>query len=305
MSTTSAPYVVVVGGANTDLKARCAAPVVTATSNPGSTSTSPGGVGRNIAENLARLGTSTHLVSAVGDDAFGADLLAATAAAGVDVASVRRSTRSTGTYTAVLDHSGELVVAVADMEATAEVGPDDVEAAGERIRGAALLVLDGNLPPDTVVHATSMAAAAGVHVVVEPVSVPKARTLVLGRHRVHTVTPNADELAALAGLPTSTDAEIAEAMKALHAREVDLVWVRLGGRGSLLSQGRSLAVLDAVETLVVDVTGAGDAMTAAYCHALVAGGSPLEAATLGHRAAALTVASEHTVRPDLRTRLGL
>jgi pseudouridine kinase len=93
-------------------------------------------------------------------------------------------------------------------------------------------------------------------------------------------------------------------MRALHARDVDLVWVRLGSRGSLLSQGRSLAVLDAVDALVVDVTGAGDAMTAAYCHALVSGGSPVEAATLGHRAAALTVASALTVRPDLREALG-
>jgi len=297
------PTVVVVGGANTDVKARSAGPVVAATSNPGTTRTTPGGVGRNIADNLARLGTETHLVSAVGADRLGDDLLEATRSAGVHVEHVRRSSRPTGTYTAVLDHRGELVVAVADMAATEDVTPELVDAAGDLIAAADLVVLDGNLAPDSLIRAAALADAAGVRVVLEPVSVPKARTIALGRHTVHTVTPNADELAALTGLATTTDAELAAAMQSLHPRDVEVVWVRMGEQGSLLSHGRSLAIIDATPTTVVDVTGAGDAMTAAYCHALVAGADPLTAARLGHRAAALTVASHHTVRPDLAEHL--
>jgi pseudouridine kinase len=296
-------YVVVVGGANTDVKARSTGPVVPSTSNPGTTTTDPGGVGRNIAENIARLGTETHLVSAVGTDTLGDQLLAATQKAGVHVDHVRRSSSATGTYTAVLDHAGELVVAVADMTATLEVTPQAVEEARDLIAAAGLVVIEGNLAPETVVRAQALAHELGTHVVIEPVSVPKARTIVLGRHPVHTITPNADELAALTGLPTTTDGELAAAMQALHARDVAFVWVRLGKRGSLLSDGKSLAVLDAVHTPVVDVTGAGDAMTAAYVHALVQGASPAEAAQLGHRAAALTVASSHTVRPDIASLL--
>ena len=72
------PAAVVVGGANMDIKARSAAPVVAATSNPGHVVRSPGGVGRNVAENLARLGTPTTLVAAVGADALGDELVAAT-----------------------------------------------------------------------------------------------------------------------------------------------------------------------------------------------------------------------------------
>ena len=299
------PYVVVVGGSNTDVKARSAGPVVAATSNPGTTSTSPGGVGRNIADNLARLGTPTHLVSAVGADRLGDDLLAATAAAGVRTEHVRRSAGTTGTYTAVLDHRGELVVAVADMAATAEVTSDLVDAAGDLLAGAALVVLDGNLPPDTLVRALGLAADAGVPVVIEPVSVPKARSIALGRHRVHTITPNRDELAALTGLPTTTDDELAAAVRTVQGRDVEVVWVRRGGAGSLLAHGRRTTSLDAEPVAVVDVTGAGDAMTAAYCHALVAGADPLTAARLGHQAAALTIAVPETVRTDLAEQLGL
>src|SRR6478609_3187794 len=105
--------VVVVGGANMDVKARSTRAAVRGTSNPGSATMSAGGVGRNVAENLARLGTRTHLVAAVGADALGDQVLSVTSGAGVHVEHVRRSARATGTYTAVLDAAGELVVAVA------------------------------------------------------------------------------------------------------------------------------------------------------------------------------------------------
>ena len=70
------PYVVVVGGANVDLKAQSSEKAIAATSNPGHASLSAGGVGRNIAENLARLGTPTHLVAAIGVDQLGEWLVA-------------------------------------------------------------------------------------------------------------------------------------------------------------------------------------------------------------------------------------
>lgn len=296
------PYVVVVGAANVDIAARSAGAVVPATSNPGTTSTTPGGVGRNIAENLARLGTPTHLISVVGEDRLGDDLLAATRDGGVDVGAVRRSRAGTGTYTAILDERGELVVAVADMAAADEITPEHLESTAELIGGARLLVLEANLRSDTLTRALSLAAAAQVDVVLDPVSVPKARRVRLGRHPVHTLTPNADELGALTGLPVTTEDQWVTALRELHGRDVGVVWVRRGARGSLLSTAGAPGVplsLDAEPVAVVDVTGAGDAMTAAYCHVLVRGGTPPDAARFGHRAAAATIASHQSVRPDL------
>jgi len=300
------PSVVVIGGANLDLKARSRRAAVPATSNPGSGSMAAGGVGRNIAENLARLGTRTHLVAAIGSDGPGDQVLAATARAGVQVDHVRRSARATGTYTAVLDADGELVVAVADMAATDELSVAQVDAARNLVTTASLVVLDGNLSAETLGFALDLATTAGVRVLIEPVSVPKA-TLVAplldGSLPVHAVTPNRDELAALTGLPTRTARQVERAAGALHGRGVELVWVRLGPDGSLLSTPAGTTCLPAVPSEVVDVTGAGDAMLAAFCHALLAGTPPTEAAAYGHAAAALTIASPHTVRPDLTDRL--
>ena len=163
------PSVVVVGGANMDVKARSTRVAVPATSNPGTGTMTAGGVGRNIAENLARLGTRTHLVAAIGSDGLGDQILAATSSAGVHVEHVRRSARSTGTYTAVLDADGELVVAVADMTATDELAPEQVDAARDLIASAQLVVLDGNLGTATLGYALDLAGAAGTRVVLEPV----------------------------------------------------------------------------------------------------------------------------------------
>ena len=150
------PGAVVIGGANIDLKARSEHRATAATSNPGHASMAPGGVGRNIAENLARLGDRVHLVSVVGRDALGDNLLEHTAAAGVRIEHVARTGQATGTYTAVLDVDGELIVAIADMEATAELGSEQLHAARDVIATAGVLVLDGNLSRDAFEHALDL-----------------------------------------------------------------------------------------------------------------------------------------------------
>ena len=113
-------------------------------------------------------------MAAVGRDDLGDRLLAETAAAGVDVDHVVRTSLPTGTYTAVLDTDGELVVAVSDMAGTDALLPDDVR------RVAARSPRPAARPRRQPVAATSprgldLAAAAGTPVVLDPVSVPKAR----------------------------------------------------------------------------------------------------------------------------------
>ena len=270
------PLVVVVGGANVDVKARTAAPLVAATSNPGTVVRTPGGVGRNVAENLARLGSRVALVSTVGNDPDGDWLLHETAVAGVDVG-------RTGRYVAVLDHGGDLAVGVADMAATDALLPEVLD--DDLLRSAALVVVDGNVPPTTIDAVLVLGASAGVRVVIDPVSVAKARRIapLLRLERpVFAITPNEAELAALGSVA------------GLHRRGVEVVWVRRGPAGSSLSTADELVELEATRVEPVDVTGAGDAMLAAFCHRIL----------VGHTAAALTVASPHTVVPDLRDRMG-
>jgi pseudouridine kinase len=291
--------VVVVGGANMDFKATSLAPIVPATSNPGTTGLTPGGVGRNIAENIARLGGDVHLVSVVGHDALGDELLRHTALAGVDITHVCREDVPTGTYTAVLDRGGELVVAIADMAAADMITPAVVAEAVELIAGADLIVLDGNLAAETVLGVLALAARSGVRVMLDPVSVPKSQRLAAVVRDLWCVTPNRAELSALTGLDTTADADVQKAIDALHDRGVETVWVRLGADGSVLSDKSGLHHLSVPSVDVVDVTGAGDAMLGAFCCALLRGKDAVAAARYGHAAAAVTIASADTVRGDL------
>jgi pseudouridine kinase len=297
----ASPLVVVVGGANVDVKACTTAPLVAATSNPGTVVRTPGGVGRNVAENLARLGSRVALVSVVGSDPDGDWLLDETAAAGVDVSTVLRGGQ-TGRYVAVLGADGDLAVGVSDMAATDAVTPEVLD--HDLLRSAALVVVDGNIPVPTIDAVLALGAADGLRVVIDPVSVAKAARispLLSGKRSAFAITPNEDELAALGSVA------------GLHERGVEVVWVRRGAAGSHLSAARlpvgptwaqQVSVdLAAPGTTPVDVTGAGDAMLAAFCHRVLAGDSLEDAAAYGHRAAALTVASPHTVVPDLLDRM--
>jgi pseudouridine kinase len=316
-----ADTVLVVGGAVLDTKVRTAGAPVLGTSNPGAASSTVGGVGRNIAENLARLGRPTVLVAPVGDDPAGEAVADRTSAAGVECGHLVRSSHPTGTYVAVLGEGGELHIAVADMRATDELTVADVAVVPSLLAGADALVVDANLAAPVVRWLLNAAADAGVICVLDPVSVAKATAVapVLdGTVAVHTVTPNVDELAALVGTPVANTVDaVCDAAALLHARGVAHVWVRRGTAGSLLSiavhptgagadakpgataSGQRVVLVEAPETEVADVTGAGDSMTAGYVNALLDGADVVEAARHGQVLAALTCASPDTVRDDL------
>lgn len=290
--------VLVVGGANVDVIARSSGPFVAGTSNPGSTHSSAGGVGRNIAANLGLLGTRTTLITAFGDDTFGLRMADETRAAAVDLTHSVQLPMPSGSYLAMLDADGELVGAVSDMTATESLTPEHVPDAV--VADASYVVVDANLSAQLLEHVCRTAADHLVPVVLDPVSDPKARRAmpVLGAVPIHTITPTRTELTALSG---ETDLECGVA--ALHAMGVQRVWVREGARGSTLFIGGDAIHVPAIPALVRDVTGAGDAMCAAYVHALSTGLDDAAAVAHGAAAAYLTVTSDHTVRPDLSAEL--
>ncbi len=295
-------YVVVTGGIALDLKARAHASLVRGSSNRGTLTRCPGGVARNIAENLARLETAVHLVGAVGDDPLGAELVEKTRAAGVTVVPVGQR-ELTGTYTAMLDEQGELVAGVADLAATEALAPDDLSVMLPLVTGAALLVADANLPVSFLHNLVVRAHDARVPVVLDPVSVPKAGRVAAvldPRHPVLLVSPNRDELAALTNASTGSRSELVSAARRLCAMGAENVWVRMGADGSLLVPRAGDPVpLGAHRVKVVDVTGGGDAMLAGLVHRWLHGDPLAEAAAYGQAVAALTVGTDETVRSDL------
>ncbi|MDP3177474.1 MAG: PfkB family carbohydrate kinase, partial [Spirochaetaceae bacterium] len=109
--------IVVVGGMNMDIQGRSSRPFRPGDSNPGTATRSPGGVGRNIAENLVRLGRSVELVTVLGTDSLSDELAKSCADRGIGLSgSIRLPGSSSSTYITIFDHDGSLVGAIAAME---------------------------------------------------------------------------------------------------------------------------------------------------------------------------------------------
>ncbi|WP_296946383.1 carbohydrate kinase [uncultured Massilia sp.] len=302
--------VVCVGAANLDRKLRSLDPLALGTSNPASQSESFGGVARNIAENLARLGTPVSLLTAIGGDSSGAALLAHAETLGIDTrGALRIEDASSGCYTAVLDRNGEMVVALADMALYDQLDPAFVAARQAQLASAALVVVDLNLPLATVEAVVEHARRTDTALVLVAVSEPKMARLPRDLAGVRLLILNAGELAARVGRRLDDDAAIEAAMREVRAQGARDLVVTRGAGGVLLTggtRGDAIERLAAPAAPVVDVTGAGDAFAAAVCWSLAQAdgkedqdGDLLRACRRGLHLSALTLGTDATVRPDI------
>jgi pseudouridine kinase len=301
-SPASAVAIVCIGGVVADRVVSLEAPPVPATSNPGSVSSSPGGVARNVAENLGRLGYRPALVSVIGDDTVGTSLVSGVRAVGVDARGVRTvPSDPTAEYLAILAPDGELVLGVAVMAVLERLGQADVDDAWPA--GGGWVVLDCNPRPEVLAHAVAKARAdAEVRLVVVAVSAPKVARLPADLSGVDLFFCTRDEAQAWlaahgSGLPPDVpDADLAGALRAAGARAVVLT---RGPAGALAVDENALLEVPSEPVSVVDVTGGGDALVAGAVSAVVEGAGLRDAVRHGVRLAGLTVAVHGAVRADL------
>ena len=291
--------VIVIGGANLDVKGKSAVGFVPRTSNPGHVMTGVGGVARNIAANLARLDIKAALISAVGSDEAGNRILDVTRQAGVDVTMVKRVDGSSGTYLAVLDDKGELHGAISDMTCLEALTVADLAAQASRLKSASLIAADCNLAIECLDWLFAFAEENRIRLLIEPVSVPKAQKLKRLRRggRAFAVTPNADQFASLTGAAVDDP----KAFAALHAMGYANIVVHRGRAGAILSDGaaRPIAIPAQATGPVADVTGAGDAAVAGLICGFLQGYDLARSARLGQAAAAIKIASAASVSPGL------
>ena len=283
-------YVCVVGGANVDIEGRVPGPLLAGDSNLGTVIRSPGGVGRNIAENLARLDVPTRLITALGRDDSGTWLHDLTAASGVDLAhSVWSESAPTATYLSVIDGSGEMAVAVNDMAVMGSLDVAALDARSETLGNAAAIVVDCNLAPECIGHiATTLA---GGPLFVDPVSVAKAGRVAPHLASVHTLKPNRAEAALLSGVEISGKRSLKTAADALLDAGVRHVVISLAADGVFFANAETSGTLTPPVQDVASVTGAGDALMTGLVHAHLAGLDFEDAVRFALAASVLSAAS--------------
>lgn len=290
-------YVCVVGGANVDIEGRVPGPLRFGDSNPGTTARSPGGVGRNIAENLARLGVPTRLITALGRDHNGTWLHDRTTGAGVDlVDSVWSESAPTATYLSVIDGSGEMAIAVNDMAVMDTLDIAALEARRDTVAHAAAVVVDCNIVSDAIGHIAAELVRGPLFV--DPVSIAKAGRVAPHLASVHTLKPNRAEAALLSGVDISGRRSLRVAAGALLDAGVRRVVISLGAEGVFFADAETSGTLAPPRKDVASVTGAGDALMAGLVHAHLADLPTEHAVRFALMAAVVTAASASPVATD-------
>ena len=295
---TRSPYVTVVGGMNMDIGGRPYKKLVAKDSNPGAVRMSPGGVGRNIAHNMSLLGLDVRLLTAFGDDVYAQKLAAVCGELGIDISqSPVIPGGHTSTYLFVNDESGDMQLAVSDMDIYDHLTPQVLQSRRQLLDGSQVVVLDTNLPAETVAWVAENCRAP---IFADPVSTAKAEKLrpVLGR--LHTLKPNRIEAELLSGVAISDDASLRRAADALLETGLHRVFISLGADG-VFAADRSGQVLHlpAPEGNIVSTTGCGDSFMAALAWAYLQGSDLERSARAGLAASTITMASADTITPAM------
>lgn len=269
-------------------------------SNPGQIRVGWGGVARNIAENLARLGAEVHFITVVGDDMWGRALLEALKELDVNVEHTLISTaHPTGAYTGLYHTDGKLWLAFDAMHIVQEITPGHLHNLRGLFKTMDMVCIDANLSARTLQTLFRLTSRYEIPVCVDP-------TTALLSHRLHpylpeitVITPDRDEAEALVGQPLNTPEALMHGARRLAQLGVDLAIITLGNQGLFYATGEESGRLPAFPVEIVDPMGAGDALTAAVAYALMEGVSPEEAVRLGMAAATQTILCRETVCPTI------
>jgi ribokinase len=229
-----------------------------------------GGKGANQAVAAAKLGADVMMVTKVGDDVFADNTIANLTACGVDTRHVVKVPgRSSGVAPIMVDPSGENAILII-KGANNDLLPPDIEAAAEDLKQCALILLQLEVPVETVYAAITFGKQHNVPTLLNPA--PALRELDPERVKDATfLVPNETELAILSGMPVETLDEITAAARSLIAKGIETVVVTMGSRGALLVTGSTVTPIAPVAVTPVDTTGAGDAFIGSFARYYVAG----------------------------------
>lgn len=291
-------FAVVIGGANMDILGRPTDGLRVGDSNPGSVSCSPGGVGRNIAENLSRLGTETRLMTAVGKDAYGQQIIEHCQHAGIDMKNtLQLSDGITSTYLSVLDGDSDMHVAINDMAILERLNVDVLKSQQAMLQRADLIVIDANLSEASLAYLLSNYA--DIPLFVDTVSCAKATKLKPYLNAIHTLKPNLKEAEQLSGIAISHYDQLPNLANWFHEQGVERIFLSLGIDGVFYSDKQEQALIPAIPVSMVNANGAGDAFLAGLAHGFIQDWSTRKSTEFAMAAAVVALSDIATINPNM------
>ena len=295
---TNEPYILVFGVSICDIFGFTQRNYRTHESNPGNVKMSFGGVCRNIAENLGRVGTQTKFITVIGEDEKGRSMLEHAKSVNIDMSETLISKdASTPTYMAILDECGEMVSAVVDINVGHYFTEDFVDQRRQTIEGAEYMIFGADQPEITEYILKTYAGK--TNFILNPVSAAKAEHLVPLLSYFHTVKPNRNEAEVLVGFEIKSQDDLRKAGTHLLAQGVKKVFISLDADGVYYNDGIEEGIIKTSGVKVLNVTGAGDAFLAGVGYSYMNNLSIVETVKFSQLMSIITISHENTNHPDM------
>lgn len=279
--------VVVIGSSNVDITARVKKlPRPGETIGGGHLLTANGGKGANQAVAAARMGADVLLLTCLGRDASGETLSHSLAAEGIDTSRIKFSSTPTGTALIFVDDNAENCIAVAPGS-NMDLMPEDVDTIAGNLKEAAYMLIQMEIPMQTVIRAATLADSLGVRVILNPAPMGPVTKELLSH--VWLLTPNETEAQKLTGVNIESENDARLAAEALFAEGVKNVIITMGSRGSLVCTREHVEFVPARPVKALDTTGAGDCYNGALVASLAEGNDLFQAARVATIASSIAV----------------
>jgi len=289
--------IVVVGGNNVDITATSQTSLVYGDSNPGSIHTGLGGVGRNIAENLTRMGQKVSLITVFGDDEFSKLAQVQAERIGMDISdAIYVSNAPSCVYVCITGPDGDMAVAVNDMELCSRIDPAFLETKLDMLNMADGIIIDANITEEAIDYLVQHCKPP---IFADAVSAKKASRLHQSLPHLMGLKSNQIEVELLTGQTISHEHDMSAAAQTLHQMGVEYVLITLGSRGAFASDGNTQLFEKPFPQRVVNTTGCGDAFTAATTIAMLDHMSTHDILKMGLAAASICAQSEHAVSDQI------
>ena len=267
-------------------------------SNPGKVKTSFGGVCRNIAECMARVGVNTKFISILGDDEAGTRMLEHSKVMNYDMSdSLIIEGGHTPTYMAILDEQGEMVSAVVDMKIIDMFTTDFIDSKSEIIKNSEYMILDADRPD--IVEYIVTKFSGDTKFILDPVSAAKAKHV---KHLIkyfHTIKPNRYEAEIMCGFKIKNEEDLRAAGKYFIDLGIKNVFITLDEDGIYYNNGEIEGKLKANDVKVVNVTGAGDSFVAGIAYGYMSNTNIVDTVKFAISMSTITISTEDTIHSDM------